>query len=413
MKRDLELKRASRSPNRLPRPILGPRSSVWSWVVGVGPAVLAPCSLAVYMAGSPVASAAMPDALQAVRAVGPEGRGNAEATPAWRELAAADPAALPALLAAMDGANEIAANWLRTAADAVVDRALQAGQRLPVPALGSFLLDPAHDPRARRLAFEILGRVEPQAAAALVPGFLSDPAPDLRRDAVEGVITQAVAQQAAGRPEAAILLFRQALGHAREVDQIEQATQSLRGLGQTVDLPHLLGFITRWKVIGPFDNTGMRGFQQAFPPEQALDLQADYEGKGARARWVDLVAQDDFGFVDLNQPFGKLKEVCGYAVTTFQAEARRPVELRLGSENAWKLWLNGQLLFARDEYHRGRAIDQYRIPATLQPGPNTLLVKVCQDALVEDWTVEWQFQLRITDPLGTPVRPAAMEPPQP
>ena len=28
--------------------------------------------------------------------------------------------------------------------------------------------------------------------------------------------------------------------------------------------------------------------------------------------------------------------------------------------------------------------------------------------LVEDWTEEWEFQLRITDSLGTPIRSAAL-----
>ena len=49
-------------------------------------------------------------ALAAIRAVGPEGQGNAAAAPAWRKLAALDRASLPTLLSGMSGANEFAAN---------------------------------------------------------------------------------------------------------------------------------------------------------------------------------------------------------------------------------------------------------------------------------------------------------------
>jgi len=45
----------------------------------------------------------------------------------------------------------------------------------------------------------------------------------------------------------------------------------------------------------------------------------------------------------------------------------------------------------------------------LKPGRNALLVKLCQNEQVEDWTVEWEFQLRITDSLGTPISLAKTE----
>jgi hypothetical protein len=67
------------------------------------------------------------------------------------------------------------------------------------------------------------------------------------------------------------------------------------------------------------------------------------------------------------------------------------------------VWLNGKYIFGRDEYHRGAEIDQYRMPVELKRGKNTILVKVTQNELVEDWTKEWEFQLRVTDTLGTPL----------
>jgi hypothetical protein len=349
------------------------------------------------------ADAALSAALGAIRSVGPEGSGHVDAVKAGKVVASQGASALPDILRAMNGANGAAANWLWSCVETILEREERSGGVVLVPMLKTFLLDPANDPRPRRLSFEWLRRVHPETAAGLVPGFLNDPAPDLRREAIDRLAAEAGASLQAGERDAAIRSFQRALAHARDAAQVEGIAKSLRELGQAVDLTRVLGFLTSWKVIGPFDSTGMKGFSEVFPPELGLDFGAEFDGKEGRVRWVDFVAKDDFGTIDLNVSCGKLKEVAGYATTVFESAASQTVEFRMASENAWKLWLNGKLLFARDEYHRGRELDQYRIPATLAPGSNRILVKVCQDKMVEDWTVEWQFQLRVTDGSGAPV----------
>ena len=341
--------------------------------------------------------------IETIRAVGPEGRGNAEASRVWKQLASAEAGQLVVLLEAMDGANDFAANWLRPAVDAIVGRETSAARALPLADLGKFLLDTRHEPRARRLAYELIARVDAASAEKLLPGMLNDPSLELRRDAVQKVIDQASQSFDSGNKSGATLLFQQALAFARDVEQIDGVSKKLKDLGQPVDLPKHFGFLTQWKVVGPFDNTGGKGFDIAYPPEAKVDLAAEYGGKSGKIRWQDFTTKHDYGMVDMNQPCGKLKSVAGYAYTEFVSDKLQTVELRLGGKNSWKVWLNGALLFGRDEYHRQAGIDQYRMPATLQPGRNTLLVKVCQNEQVEDWTVEWEFQLRVTDALGTPI----------
>ena len=60
-------------------------------------------------------------------------------------------------------------------------------------------------------------------------------------------------------------------------------------------------------------------------------------------------------------------------------------------------------MFGRDEYHRGMRIDQYRIPVQLKAGENSILIKLCQNEQTEEWTVQWQFQLRVCDSSGAAV----------
>src|SRR5690606_21486218 len=97
------------------------------------------------------------------------------------------------------------------------------------------------------------------------------------------------------------------------------------------------------------------------------------------------------------------KQVVGYGYTEFQSAEERPAELRLGCKNAWKIWFNGEFLFGRDEYHRGQRIDQYILPITLKKGKNTILVKACQNEQEQDWTVQWEYQLRVCDETGTAI----------
>jgi len=344
--------------------------------------------------------------LRIILSVGAEGRGNGEASAAWQELAKKDGSTLMPILEAMDGANDYALNWLRAAVESIAERELKAGNVIPLPELGNFLLDARHHPRARRLAFELIARVDPGTTDKLLGGMLNDPSLEIRYDAVQKLIDQAGQTLSLSNRAGASLLFQQALAAARDTRQVDEVAKRLQDLGQAVDLQKLFGFLVEWKVIGPFDNTAGKGFDTVYPPEQNIDFAAEYDGTTGKVRWKDYVTRHKRGMVDMNAPCGKRKGVLAYATTEFYSERAQAVELRLGGKNSWKVWLNGQLLFGRYEYHTGAEIDQYRMPAHLQPGRNTILVKVCQNEQMEDWTNEWEFQLRVTDSLGTPMASA-------
>ena len=351
-------------------------------------------------------------AVAAIRAVGREGAGNEAAAAAWKELARSDAGRLPAILAAMDGANPLAANWLATAVDAVASRA----SALPLAELRGFLADTAHDPHARRLAFELIRDRDPAAAETLVAGMLDDPSGELRRDAVARAVADAAAAGKDERKADATAGYRRALAAARDVDQIKAITTALEGLGEKVDLPRQFGFLVDWRVVGPFDNAGGAGFAADYPPERGVDLAAAVAGRDGPVSWKPLSSADPYGMVDLNVAYpgadGGLKEVVGYAFTEYAAPAECDAEVRLGCKNAWKLWHNGRFVFGRDEYHRGMKIDQYRLPIRLTAGTNTFLLKLCQDAQKQEWTKEWQFQLRVCDRTGAAIL-ALDRPPSP
>ena len=352
------------------------------------------------------------ESVAVLRAVGGEGQGNEAAGRALKHLAKGGVDTLPALLAAMDGANPFAANYLRGAVEVIAGDALAKGGELPLVELGEFLLNRSHDTKPRALAFELIRRVDVKAAEQLIPGLLGDPSVDLRREAVARLLGQARSLAKTGNKPAAVLLYRQALDAARDLDQIQAVAGALRELDRKVNLTRHFGFLVDWQMAGPFHNKDRAGFAAVFGPEKNAALSVTYDGVKGKVKWQPYSTDDEYGMVDFNKPYGDLKEVTGYAQTEFVSLTDRPAELRLGCKNAWKIWLNGELVFERDEYHRGMRIDQYQLPVQLEKGSNTILVKACQNEQVEDWTVQWQFQLRVCDATGTAIHSAAKKNPE-
>jgi len=341
--------------------------------------------------------------LAKLRTVGPNGVGHREAQAAWSAVARADAGQLPRILAGFDGAGPLAANWLRTAVDAIAERQLQSGRSLPAAELEAFVRDARRDPRARRLAYEWLLRVDASAEGRLIPDMLNDPSWEMRRDAVARLIAEAARHVEAKRTTEAVKVYRQALGAARERDQIDLVAQRLRSLGEKVDLVRQLGYVVRWKLIGPFENVQGKGFDAVYAPEREIRFDAEYQGNKGPVRWKDFVASDDYGTVDLNKGLVELKQVAGYAASEFYADRDRDVEMRITSDNAVRIWLNGEPVASYKIYHGGTQPDQYVNRVSLRPGRNLILVKVCQNELTQDWARSWDFHLRVVDLMGAPV----------
>lgn len=359
------------------------------------------CALTGFICTNAEAADDVAQGIEILLAVGPEGKGHREAQAAWRTVSAAPASSLPELLAALDKANPLAANWLRAAAETIADK-VPADEQKPVAAqLEKFVTEVNHVPTARRLAYDILVRFDTTAADRLMPGFLNDSSTELRREAIDRLLEQA----AIAKDEAVSKkLQRQAFDAARDLDQIKTLSEKLEKLGETVDLPTHFGFVMQWKLIGPFDNAGEKGFDVAYPPETEINPSAKYPGKeGEEVGWIDHTTTDKHGVVDLNAALGKSKGAAGYAFAVFRAAKAGPVDIRVGSNNAVKVWINGKLCDSRRVYHSGFAIDQYTSRAELVAGENRILVKVCENEQTESWAQDWNFQLRVCDAVGTAV----------
>lgn len=352
---------------------------------------------------------ALDAALRTLRGAAVGAGSSPELQAAWKTAADAAAADLPRLLRAMEGATPLAENWLRAAADAVVDRADPA--QLPRGDLVALVRDLDGPPRGRRTALEILRRCDPATAEGLLADLVDDPSIENRHEAIARILSESASAEGPRREA----LLRKALRAARTLDQFEAIESRLEAAGAKVSLARELGFVTAWTVVGPFDNRGGRGFATPYPPEETLDAGARYEGhdeEGPRGPfgWKPCSTDDRLGELELNDALGPHKGAVAYLWATVTAAEKQVVEARYSTVAATRLWMNGKEVATHETYHSGSPFDQYVAPAELRPGENQLLLKVCQNEQTQPWAQEWPVQLRLTSRGGGPLERVTYRP---
>jgi hypothetical protein len=338
--------------------------------------------------------------LERIKAVGKEGVGNQEAGAAWKNLINLDGETLLPTLKAMDDASPTASNWLRTAAIAIFEKQSKDGKTITPGMLEKYVLDRQNGPTGRRVAYELLVQLDAKTPDRLLPGMIDDPSVELRRDAI-GAAMEKIEPLVKSKPEEAKAQYEKLFTASREENQAVKISKSLKELGGKPDLSTHFGVVTEWKLVGPFDGPKGSGYAKAFDPEKSVDFAATYKGKNdADIKWKTFKTEDPLGVVDLNKAIGKNMDAVAYAYTQIETDREQTVELRFGTPNALKIYLNGKEIYAREEYHHGERFDQYHATAKLTPGKHFLLVKICQDNQKESWTQNWQFRLRLSDATG-------------
>lgn len=157
-----------------------------------------------------------------------------------------------------------------------------------------------------------------------------------------------------------------------------------------------LGFLTRFRVIGAFDNEGKSGFDRAFPPESELDFGKRYPGKQREIGWRTFDAAGLDGFIDLGAALRPNREVTAFAQTDLELARDARVVLHLGASGATKLFVDGQKVLEDRQFHPA-ALDQHGVAVTLRKGTHHLLLKLAHDGGAMG------FYLRASGPRGEPL----------
>ena len=152
----------------------------------------------------------------------------------------------------------------------------------------------------------------------------------------------------------------------RSLAVVDASAQTQWEISQSETLEESFGF-SLWHRIGPFTAPNFEvAHEKSFLDESKVDLTRTY----GRLEWMEAAS-----FVD-----GKVHQLNGsncatYLLRTIEAGAARPLTVSLGSDDSFRLWLNGRLV-ADKKISRGVAPDQDRLTLELREGKNTLLLKI-------------------------------------
>ncbi|MFA5251491.1 MAG: hypothetical protein WC454_02760 [Phycisphaerae bacterium] len=162
------------------------------------------------------------------------------------------------------------------------------------------------------------------------------------------------------------------------------------------------GFVANWLICGTFPNLGERpdntgfgtdylknyGGEAAFTPANGMEIKID---GGSAVKFLPYATTGTdiiFGDVAHLKIESNQEKILVYCACWLDSDADKDVEIRVGSDDGYKLWINHQLVSEQHVY-RAMEMDQETHKVKLNKGKNLLLIKVDQD------TGEYQFMLRV------------------
>lgn len=166
-------------------------------------------------------------------------------------------------------------------------------------------------------------------------------------------------------------------------DEREKANAQLRIIGSPEE--------EKWMVIAPFDNTN--GFQKRYPPERKINLHKTYNDRKIKLTWQHPNDGFDEGYINFKQIYQKYNWSVAYGVIYVKSPNRREAQIRMGTNDSVKLWLNDKEVW-RMNIGRDAVFDSDIANVVLEPGLNKILIKVCNRIN------EWGFYFRVTDKSG-------------
>jgi hypothetical protein len=174
--------------------------------------------------------------------------------------------------------------------------------------------------------------------------------------------------------------------------------------GPDESTPRSDGFIRDWLVLAPIqlesDADGAEAIEKnQIPDEGMLKPKAGDKVtvRGKELIWKKVKANDFL--LDLNALLNQQTEkTVGYALTYVRSETERKLDLKMGSNDQGKVFLNGKLLLRTSEPRPLEQDDDTARNVTLNKGVNVIVFKIFNEG-----GSDWQGCLRFTESNGKPV----------
>ncbi len=201
-------------------------------------------------------------------------------------------------------------------------------------------------------------------------------------------------------PEQAIKMYRNAVTSAPTMEARNEIALALQELGVAIDEDAAeKGFITRWTMTEPIARKmGVSSFEDdldydAIDPT-SVDVSKSFEEEGVTINWIEYITES--GKVDCEQIFEKNRYVSVYAYKEFEMDEAQEILVKIGSDDGFKAWFNGEYIGRWDE-DRDWAADSNVHKVQAKKGKNTLLMKVSQGSS------EWAYSAKLTDMDNQPI----------
>ncbi|MFH1616671.1 MAG: alpha/beta fold hydrolase [Planctomycetota bacterium] len=172
----------------------------------------------------------------------------------------------------------------------------------------------------------------------------------------------------------------------------------LASLRKIEDLP---GFVVNYLICGPFNDdlklTSCKAFGKNYlncPEDKAAPKAGQRVGKNGPV-WKPYAVKYDF-IANLLYSYSK-KGIVSYAAAYIHSPKAQNVQVRLGSDDGVKMYLNGNKVW-ENHIHRGLGIDSDIVDVRFRKGANRILLKI------EQAFGAYEFCIRITDSAGKAVR---------
>jgi len=147
--------------------------------------------------------------------------------------------------------------------------------------------------------------------------------------------------------------------------------------------------------VDPLAQTLSRS-REDFPPEQGIDLNAEYDRAGGKVNWKAYHVPDKGLGVDFEALYTPGEQVTAHALTYVESPVEQTVALRFGSNDSGKVWVGGKLV---DDFNKESwcILDRDIISVTLPKGKTPILPKATTGVGA------WALALRFNDADGDPI----------
>lgn len=152
-------------------------------------------------------------------------------------------------------------------------------------------------------------------------------------------------------------------------------------------------FIRNWQIVGPYDFANDAGYDRIYAPEKNQKLLISAPDQSLDSlKWQPAIANSN-GYLDFMPRLLPNQNAVAYALAVVEATEKVKVPLLLGSDDAAVVWINGQEVY-REHIHRGARPGSDLMLIELNPGRNSILVKVDQGA------GDWGLFVQLVDKAG-------------